>query len=60
VDIADRIGAEQTYFTHMTHDIMHADLDARLPESMHLSYDGLVLGVESPEVKTSTESLNNA
>ena len=40
---AERIGAESTYFTHMTHDIMHADLDARLPEGMRLGYDGLAI-----------------
>lgn len=40
---AERIAAKHTYFTHMTHDILHADLDARLPETMHLGYDGLTL-----------------
>lgn len=43
ISTAERIGAKSTYFTHMTHDILHADLDARLPESMHLGYDGLKL-----------------
>lgn len=41
VDIAERIGAERTWFTHMTHDIRHADLDPKLPETMALAYDGL-------------------
>lgn len=27
----------------MTHDILHADLDPRLPERMALAYDGLVV-----------------
>lgn len=40
---ADRIGAERTYFIHMTHDIRHADLDPRLPAGMSLAYDGLVI-----------------
>jgi phosphoribosyl 1,2-cyclic phosphate phosphodiesterase len=43
VGIAHEIGAEATWFTHMTHDISHADLDARLPEGMSLAYDGLLL-----------------
>jgi len=43
IQTADSIGAEQTYFIHMTHDIRHADLDAQLPTGMHLAYDGLVL-----------------
>ena len=43
IETADRIGAQRTYFTHMTHDIRHADLDARLPETMALAFDGLVI-----------------
>lgn len=43
IETAERIGAQQTYFTHMTHDISHADLDPKLPQGMALSYDGLVL-----------------
>lgn len=45
IDVAERIGAEQTWFTHMTHDIRHAELDPELPEGMALAYDGLVLGI---------------
>jgi len=41
---AERIGAERTYFVHMTHDIRHADLDPKLPPGMHLGYDGLRIG----------------
>ena len=44
VTAAGRIGAGQTFFIHMTHDIRHADLDPRLPDGMALSYDGLVIG----------------
>ena len=43
IETADRIGARQTFFTHMTHDICHADLDPKLPESTALAYDGLVI-----------------
>ncbi len=39
---AQRIGARQTYFTHMTHSTLHADAEARLPEGIRLGYDGLV------------------
>jgi phosphoribosyl 1,2-cyclic phosphate phosphodiesterase len=41
---ATQISAKRTYFTHMTHDIAHSELDADLPEEMHLAYDGLVIG----------------
>jgi phosphoribosyl 1,2-cyclic phosphate phosphodiesterase len=40
---ATQISAKRTYFTHMTHDIAHSELDADLPESMHLAHDGLVI-----------------
>lgn len=40
---AETIGARQTFFTHMTHDILHAELDPKLPATMHLGYDGLVI-----------------
>jgi len=43
VDAAGRIGARRTWFTHMTHDILHAELDAELPEGMAMAYDGLVV-----------------
>jgi len=43
VDVARRIGAAETRFIHMTHDIRHSELDARLPPGMGLGFDGLVL-----------------
>ena len=43
IELAARIGAGSTWFTHMTHDIAHADLDARLPEGLHLAWDGLAI-----------------
>ena len=30
-------------FVHMTHDIRHAELEARLPPGMNLGYDGMTL-----------------
>lgn len=41
IDVSRRIGAKQTWFTHMSHQVMHADTDARLPAGMRLAYDGL-------------------
>ena len=38
---ARRSGARRTLFTHMCHDLGHAETNARLPEGMALSYDGL-------------------
>ena len=40
IAVAGQIEAGQTFFTHMTHDIEHADLDPRLPEGMAPAHDG--------------------
>jgi phosphoribosyl 1,2-cyclic phosphate phosphodiesterase len=40
-----RIGAEQTRFTHICHDLPHAATCARLPPGIELAYDGQVLEV---------------
>jgi len=45
VDAARRIGARQTYFTHMCHDLPHAETCARLPDGVTLAYDGLHLTI---------------
>lgn len=42
---AARVGAARSYFTHMCHDVSHAELSRRLPQGVALAYDGLVLDV---------------
>ena len=44
VDLARRIGATRTYFTHMAHQLRHAETNASLPQGMELAYDGLRFG----------------
>ncbi len=39
---ARRIGARRTYFTHIAHELGHAEAEAELPDNMRLAYDGLV------------------
>ena len=46
VAMAQTIAAQQTYFTHMAHDLPHAKTNARLPEGVQLAYDGLVFDIE--------------
>lgn len=41
VQVARRVGARRTLFVHMSHDVLHADVSARLPEGVELAYDGL-------------------
>ncbi len=40
---AREIGAAETYFTHIAHDMDHGETEASLPDHMHLAYDGLTL-----------------
>lgn len=40
---SQRIGAQMTYFTHMCHDLGHAETESMLPSNIRLAYDGLVL-----------------
>jgi phosphoribosyl 1,2-cyclic phosphate phosphodiesterase len=49
IEAARRIGARQTFFTHMCHHLAHDATNRRLPGGMALAYDGLVL--EMPNVK---------
>lgn len=43
IEAAERIGAGQTWFLHMSHEIRHAELDPRLPAGMRLAWDGVRL-----------------
>ena len=38
-----KIAPRRAYFTHMAHDLGHAQTNARLPAGVELAYDGLVL-----------------
>lgn len=43
IEVAGRIGARQTWFTHMSHEVLHRAFEERVPEGMAPAYDGLVL-----------------
>lgn len=45
VQAAQKIRAKNTYFTHMTHDVSHAETCSLLPSGISLAYDGLVLKI---------------
>lgn len=41
IQVAQRIGARRTYFTHMSHELDYHPTNAMLPDGMELAYDGL-------------------
>lgn len=43
--LAARVGAKETYFIHMSHQIgLHVEVSRALPPHVHLTYDGMVIG----------------
>ena len=46
IAFARRVGARQTYIIHVTHQVgLQDEAEARLPEGIHLAYDGLEIEV---------------
>ncbi len=45
VEVAAAIGSERNYLTHLTHTVDHGPMEAELPATVRLAYDGLRLEV---------------
>lgn len=45
VHVAERVGAKQTWLTHMAHDLEHEATNASLPPHIQLAHDGLTFEV---------------
>jgi phosphoribosyl 1,2-cyclic phosphate phosphodiesterase len=44
IDIAEELKVPTAYFTHISHQLgRHAEIEAELPDGIHLAYDGLEL-----------------
>lgn len=41
VSVAEKIAADTTYLTHLSHDVEHVEASRYLPEQINLAYDGL-------------------
>jgi phosphoribosyl 1,2-cyclic phosphate phosphodiesterase len=42
IALANKIGAEKTFFTHMSHTLgLHSEIEKELPTHINLAYDGL-------------------
>lgn len=46
IHVAERVGADRTYLTHLTHDNFHADLEAELPRGISPAFDGLTVRID--------------
>ncbi len=46
IRVAQRVGADRTYFTHLTHESFHADLEAELPRGISPAFDGLTVRID--------------
>lgn len=46
VEVAQRLGARQTYLTHLTHETSHAELAGSLPPGIAPAYDGLTVEIQ--------------
>jgi len=44
--VAEEVRAGETWFTHISHDLGHAAVEADLPDKIRVAYDGLVLRLE--------------
>ena len=43
---AQNLGVQAAWFTHMSHEILHAETEQALPATIHLAYDGLRIPIE--------------
>lgn len=48
LEVISQVRPRRSYFTHIAHDVLHADLQARLPENVYLGYDGLTVRCGEP------------
>jgi phosphoribosyl 1,2-cyclic phosphate phosphodiesterase len=48
LEVVAELKPRRAYFTHITHDMAHAQIEAKLPPGVHLSYDGLALDLDDP------------
>ena len=46
VGFVNRMRPRRAFFTHMSHDLLHAETNNELPENIQLAYDGLRIPFE--------------
>jgi phosphoribosyl 1,2-cyclic phosphate phosphodiesterase len=50
LELARELQPRRAFFTHICHDLPHAQTEAAFPENVRLAYDGLQIEVARPEV----------
>lgn len=43
VEFSKKVGAKQTWLTHIAHEVDHEKVNAQLPSTVQLAYDGLTI-----------------
>ena len=56
LEVVDRVKPKRAFFTHIAHDIMHADLEPKLPDSVMIAHDGLRVRCAEHSATTAPES----
>lgn len=46
IAVAQKVKPKKTYFTHITHDLKHDEINSTLPPDIELGYDGLELEIK--------------
>ncbi|MFO0864922.1 MAG: hypothetical protein U0744_09765 [Gemmataceae bacterium] len=41
LDVVDRVKPKRTYFTHISHDLEHEEMNRHLPRGVQMAFDGL-------------------
>lgn len=51
IEMAEKIGAETTYFTHISHNLgLHEEVSKELPSNIKLAYDGLSILIQNTKL----------
>ena len=46
VKLAEKLQSKETYFTHMTHEVLHDEVNKKLPANIKLGYDGMSFNIK--------------
>jgi phosphoribosyl 1,2-cyclic phosphate phosphodiesterase len=45
----EKLQPKRAFFTHVSHDLLHAAVEARMPPNVHVAYDGLEIPIQMPD-----------